>query len=189
LLHLFIGSPPPLGPQVLSRDEIEQLRPPPATSSSPDRSIATMDESDWPLGPSPRRGRPRFLPEIGRSGHWHESTVRRRVEELTASGVLFFDLDVPLDAVGLHSPALLWMNVMPANSPRSAKRLPAAPRSPSLPPPPGPPNLLASLVCPDDHSLYQYLTHEIATLDGITHIETAPVTRLVKLHTTLTAPA
>ena len=45
--------------------------------------------------------------------HWHESTVRRRVEELMAAGVLFFDLDLASDAFGLRSQALLWMSVAP----------------------------------------------------------------------------
>jgi hypothetical protein len=95
LLHLFIGSPPPLGPQVLSRDEIEQLRPPPATSLSPDRSTATIDDSDWPLVQTLAEDGRASYRRLAAQTHWHESTVRRRVEELTASGVLFFDLDVP----------------------------------------------------------------------------------------------
>ena len=191
LLHLFVtGSAPSLGANVLSRDEIEQLRSPPATTRlSPDRSTAKMDESDWPLVQA--------LAEDGRASyrtlavrtHWHESTVRRRVEELTASGVLFFDLDVPLDVVGINSPALLWMNVMPAKLTEIGQALASRPEIPFVAATTGTTNMLASLNCQDDHSLYEYLTREVATLDGITHIETAPVARLVKLHATLTAPA
>ena len=190
LLHLFVtGSAPSLGASVLSRDEIEQLRSPPATRLSPDRSTAKMNESDWPLLQA--------LAEDGRASyrrlavrtHWHESTVRRRVEELTASGVLFFDLDVPLDVVGINSPALLWMNVMPARLTEIGQALASRPEIPFVAATTGTTNMLASLNCQDDPSLYEYLTREVATLDGITHIETAPVARLVKLHATLTAPA
>ena len=46
-------------------------------------------------------------------------------------------------------------------------------------------NLLAALVCPDDRSLYEYLTDEMTTLDGLTHIETAPVMQFVKMHATM----
>jgi DNA-binding Lrp family transcriptional regulator len=46
-------------------------------------------------------------------------------------------------------------------------------------------NLVAALVCPDDRSLYEYLTDEMATLDGFNHIETAPVMEFVKMHATM----
>jgi len=46
-------------------------------------------------------------------------------------------------------------------------------------------NLAAALVCPDDLSLYEYLTGEMTTLDGLTHIESAPVMRFVKMHATM----
>jgi DNA-binding Lrp family transcriptional regulator len=172
-----------------SRDEIEQLRPPAATSLSPDRSTATMDESDWPLVQAlAEDGRASYRRLAGRT-HWHESTVRRRVEELTTSGMLFFDLDVPLDVVGINSPALLWMNVMPAKLTEIGQALASRPKIRFVAATTGTTTLLVSLVCHNDHSLYEYLTRDVATLDGITHIETAPVTRLVKLYTTLTAPA
>ena len=188
LLHLFIGSPPPLGPQVLSREEIEQLRPPQAISPLADRSTATMDDGDWPLVQAlAEDGRASYRRLAART-HWHESTVRRRVEELTASGVLFFDLDVPLDVVGINSPALLWMNVVPAKLTEIGQALASRPEIPFVAATTGTTNLLASLVCQDDHSLYEYLTREVSTLDGITHIETAPVTQFIKLHATLTAP-
>jgi DNA-binding Lrp family transcriptional regulator len=148
-----------------------------------------MDESDWPLLQAlAEDGRASYRRLAART-HWHESTVRRRVEELTASGVLFFDLDVPLDVVGINSPALLWMNVMPARLTEIGQALASRPEIPFVAATTGTTNLLASLNCQDDHSLYEYLTREVATLDGITHIETAPVARLVKLHATLTAPA
>jgi len=46
-------------------------------------------------------------------------------------------------------------------------------------------NLVAALVCPDDRSLYEYLTGEMTALDALTHIETAPVMQFVKMHATM----
>jgi len=46
-------------------------------------------------------------------------------------------------------------------------------------------NLVAALVCENDRSLYEFITGEIAALDGLTHIETAPVMRAVKMHATI----
>jgi DNA-binding Lrp family transcriptional regulator len=148
-----------------------------------------MNESDWPLLQAlAEDGRASYRSLAART-HWHESTVRRRVEELTASGVLFFDLDVPLDVVAINSPALLWMNVRPARLTEIGEALASRPEIPFVAATTGTTNMLVSLNCQDDYSLYEYLTREVATLDGITHIETAPVARLVKLHATLTKPA
>jgi DNA-binding Lrp family transcriptional regulator len=49
-------------------------------------------------------------------------------------------------------------------------------------------NLLVALVCPDDRSLYEYLTGDMTDLDGLTHIETAPVMQFVKMHATIASP-
>ena len=46
----------------------------------------------------------------------------------------------------------------------------------------------AALLCEDDHSLFECITGEIAALDGLTHIETSPVMRAVKMHATMVPP-
>jgi DNA-binding Lrp family transcriptional regulator len=120
--------------------------------------------------------------------HWHESTVRRRVEELIASGVLFFDLDLASDVLETRPQALLWMSVAPANLKDVGQALASRPDFPFVAATTGSTNLLAALVCPDDISLYDYLTSEMTGLDGLAHIETAPVMQFVKMHATM-APA
>ena len=49
-------------------------------------------------------------------------------------------------------------------------------------------NLVGALVCPEDRSLYEYLTDEMTILDGLDHIETAPVMQFVKMHATMAQP-
>jgi DNA-binding Lrp family transcriptional regulator len=120
--------------------------------------------------------------------HWHESTVRRRVEELISSGVLSFDVDLASEAVGMHAPALLWMSVVPAKLALVGQALASRPEFPFVAATTGSTNLVAALLCQDDRSLYESITGEVATLDGLTHIETAPVLRAVKLHATMTPP-
>src|SRR4029077_15676018 len=46
--------------------------------------------------------------------HWHESTVRRRIDELRRSGLLFFYVDIANRVLGLNEHALLWLSVEPA---------------------------------------------------------------------------
>ncbi len=120
--------------------------------------------------------------------HWHESTVRRRVEELVASGLLSFDVDLDTVAVGIRSPALLWMSAVPARLAEVGQALADRPEIPFVAATTGSTNLVAALLCQDDRSLYEYITGEIAALDGLTHVEVAPVMRAVKMHATIAPP-
>jgi DNA-binding Lrp family transcriptional regulator len=188
LLHLFAtGLSAPPGPSDLSRGEITQLISSGRDRPSADRPKAKLSDSDWPLvqalendGRAPYR-------QLAARTHWHETTVRRRVEELIASGVLFFDLDLASDAFGIRSQALLWMSVAPTNLGDVGQALAGRPEFPFVAATTGSTNLVASLVCPDDRTLYEYLTGEMAALDGLTHIETAPVMKFVKMHATIAA--
>ncbi len=189
LLHLFTtGSSPPPGASGLSPEEIEQLRPPTPTRLSTDRPTARLQDADWPLIQAlAEDGRAPFR-QLAVRTHWHESTVRRRIEELIASGVLVFDLDFAFDAAGIHSQALLWMSVVPAKLREIGEALAGRPEMPFVAATTGATNLVASLACESDRSLYDYLSVELAALEGLVHIETAPVMRAVKLHATMTPP-
>ena len=120
LLHLFAtGLSAPPWPSDLTPEEIAQLLSSARDSPSIDRPKAKLQDSDWPLvqahaddGRAPYR-------QLAARTHWHESTVRRRVEELMAAGVLFFDLDLASDAFATRSQALLWM---PPSRLRQAQR-------------------------------------------------------------------
>jgi DNA-binding Lrp family transcriptional regulator len=189
LLHLFAtGLSTPPGLSDLNRGEIAQLLSPARDMPSTDRPKAKLQDSDWPLVQAlAEDGRASYRLLAMRS-HWHESTVRRRVEELIASGVLFFDLDLASDAFGFHSQALLWMSVAPTNLRDVGQALASRPEFPFVAATTGSTNLVAALLCRDDRSLYEFLTGEVAALDGLTHIETSPVVRAVKMHATVTPP-
>jgi DNA-binding Lrp family transcriptional regulator len=187
LLHLFAtGLSAPPWPSDLSPGEIAQL--PSSDSPSIDRPKTKVQDSDWPLvqaladdGRAPYR-------QLAARTHWHESTVRRRVEELIASGVLFFDLDLANDAFGIRSQALLWMSVPPRNLRDIGQALASRPEFPFVAATSGSTNLLAALICPDDRTLFEYLTGEMTAFDALTHIETAPVMQFVKMHATIARP-
>jgi len=186
LLHLFAtGLSAPPGPSDLSRGEIAQLLSSARDRPSVDRHRAKLADSDWPLvqaladdGRAPYR-------QLAARTHWHETTARRRVEELIASGVLFFDLDLASDAFGIRSQALLWMSVAPTNLADVGEALAGRPEFPFVAATTGSTNLVAALVCPEDRSLYEYLTGEMTAVDGVIHIETAPVMQFVKMHATM----
>jgi DNA-binding Lrp family transcriptional regulator len=186
LLHLFAtGLSAPPGPSDLSRGEIGQLLAPAVDRPWTDRPKAKLQDSDWPLVQALADDGRATYRQLAARTHWHESTVRRRVEELIASRVLFFDLDLASDAFGIRSQALLWMSVVPTNLRDVGQALAGRPEFPFVAATTGSTNLVAALVCPDDRSLYEYLTDEMTVLDGLSHIETAPVMQFVKMHATM----
>ena len=169
-------------------DEIDRLLSPARGRTSIERPTVTLQDADWPLVQALAEDGRASYRQLAARTHWHESTVRRRVEELIASGVLSFDVDLATDALGFHSPALLWMSVVPAKLAHVGQALAGRPEVPFVAATTGSTNLVAALLCQDDRSLYEYITGEMAALDGLTHIETAPVMRAVKMHATVTPP-
>jgi DNA-binding Lrp family transcriptional regulator len=189
LLHLFaMGANPPPGSNDLDQGEIDRLITPERPKTSTERSTVALQDTDWPLVQALAEDGRASYRQLATRTHWHESTVRRRVEELVSSGVLSFDVDLDIDAFGIHSRALLWMSVAPAHLARVGQVLAGRPEIPFVAATTGSTNLVAALLCQDDRSLYEYITGEMAALDGLTHIETSPVMRAVKLHATLAPP-
>jgi DNA-binding Lrp family transcriptional regulator len=189
LLHLFdTGVSPAPGSNVLSPQEVNQLLSPVRVRTAMERPAVTLQDSDWPLVQALAEDGRATYRQLAVRTHWHESTVRRRVEELVVSGVLSFDVDLDTNAIGSRSSALLWMSVVPNKLAQVGRALACRPEVPFVAATTGSTNLVAALLCEDDQSLYQYLTGEIAALDGLTHIETAPVMRAVKMHATMTPP-
>jgi len=179
LLHLYVGGPVSWpGVICLSEEQAERLRPgpPPADDGEP----VVLDDGDQALLAA--------LSLDGRTGHaelagvtgWSESTVRRRMDRLVASGALFYDLDIPPEALGYQTQARLWMSVRPADLAATGAALAGHPEVSFAAATTGPANLMASLTCRDDQALYRYLTERIGALEGIGHLETAPVIRTIK---------
>jgi DNA-binding Lrp family transcriptional regulator len=185
LLHLFVSafSGAPGLASALSPEEQAQL-------DSPDRVLnahprGKLQEEDWALmRVLSEDGRATFR-EMAARTHWHESTVRRRVEELVASGLLYFVVDVAYEELGVGSRAMLWMSVAPANLMAVGQALAGHREVGFAAATTGPTNLVASVSCRDDYALFEYLTREIAALDGVSHMESAIISKVVKRNATV----
>jgi DNA-binding Lrp family transcriptional regulator len=112
--------------------------------------------------------------------HWHESTVRRRIDELRRADLLYFEVDVDNRALGMHVQAALWLSVEPARLDEAGRALAAHPEIPFAAATTGPLNLMASALFRDTKHLYEYLTGELASLPGVGSVQTAPVIRTLK---------
>jgi DNA-binding Lrp family transcriptional regulator len=112
--------------------------------------------------------------------HWHESTVRRRIDELRRSGLLYFEVDIDNRVLGMSVEAMLWLSVEPARLAETGAALAAHPEIPFAAATTGPTNLVASAEFRDTEHLYAYLTGALAALPGVTSVQTAPIIRTVK---------
>jgi DNA-binding Lrp family transcriptional regulator len=118
--------------------------------------------------------------DLAAATHWHESTVRRRIEELRQAGLLYFDLDIEDAMLGVNASMMLWLKVEPASLDATGRAVAAHPEVPFAAATTGPTNLVVSAVFRDNRHLYGYLTTRLADLPGLQSVETAPMIRTVK---------
>jgi DNA-binding Lrp family transcriptional regulator len=180
ILHDFTPGPWREATRALSPSQLEML----ARGDDPPKPPAHGGAARPPVPPGPE-DEP-LLKELARDGrastaalaaaiHWHESTVRRRIDELRRSGLLYFELDIDNRVLGLNEHALLWLSVEPARLEEAGNALAAHPEIPFAAATTGPTNLVASAVFRDTRHLYEYLTGELAALPGVSSVQTAPV--------------
>jgi DNA-binding Lrp family transcriptional regulator len=106
--------------------------------------------------------------------HWHESTVRRRIDELRQQQVLYFDVDVNEEFLDAGIAALLWLTVDPAYLDETGRAIARHPEVPYAAATTGQTNLFVSARFRGTTHMYQYLTARLAGLSGIRSVETSP---------------
>ena len=185
ILHNFTPGPWQGVSQALSTAQLAKLAGLASPAQLPPAPLAPQDEpllapQDEPL-----------LAELARDGrashaalaaaiHWHESTVRRRMEELRRAGLLYFEIDIENRVFGMNAQATLWLSVEPGRLDETGRALAAHREIPFAAATTGPTNLLASAVFRDTQHLYEYLTGELAALPGVSSVQTAPIIRTLK---------
>jgi DNA-binding Lrp family transcriptional regulator len=195
ILHNFTPGPWREATRALSAEQLARLAPggatppgtppilggslSPQTPSAPHTPLALVAEDEPLLHELARDGRASHA-ALAAAIHWHESTVRRRLEELRRSGLLYFEVDIDNRVLGLNAHALLWLSVEPARLEEAGNALAAHPVIPFAAATTGPTNLVASAVLRDARHLYEYLTGELASLPGVSSVQTAPIIRTLK---------
>jgi DNA-binding Lrp family transcriptional regulator len=200
ILHHFNPGPWRETTRALSRSQLDKLALLAGGNDPPKTPPAHGGAARPPIPPGGGAARPPIPPraedepllaELARDGrasnaaiaaaiHWHESSVRRRIDELRRSGLVYFEVDVDNRVQGLNAHALLWLSVEPARLEEAGRALAAHPEIPFAAATTGPANLVASAVFRDTRHLYEYLTGELAGLPGVTSVETAPIIRTLK---------
>ena len=118
--------------------------------------------------------------EIAATASYSETTVRRRMDQLRESGVLYFDVEFDIPAFGFRSSAWLFLSVPPSRLAEVGSALAKFPEVAYVSATTGPANLAACAVCRDEESLYEFLTAKVGALPGVERVETAPIIRTVK---------
>jgi len=137
------------------------------------------DEDDPLIAELARDGRAPVA-DLAAATNWHESTVRRRIEELRQAGLLYFDIDVDESAFGVSATVMLWLKIEPASLEDAGRAVAAHPEVPYAAATTGSTNLVASAIFRDTRQLYEYLTTRLAGLPGLQSVETAPIIGTVK---------
>ena len=177
ILHNFAPGPWREATRALSPAQLEKL---PRGPDPENETRGCLLAEDEPLLAELARDGRASNAAIAAAIHWHESTVRRRIDELRRSGLLYFEVDTDIRVLGLNAHALLWLSVEPGRLEEAGSAMAAHPEIPFAAATTGPANLIASAVFRDTRHLYEYLTGELARLPGVTSVETAPIIRTLK---------
>jgi DNA-binding Lrp family transcriptional regulator len=177
ILHDFTPGPWREATRALSPAQLEKL--PRRLHQDPPVRGSLLAEDEPLLHELARDGRASTA-AIAAAIHWHESTVRRRIDELRRAGLLYFEVDIDNRVLGLNEHALLWLSVEPARLEEAGNALARHPEIPFAAATTGPTNLVASAVFRDTGHLYAYLTGELAALPGVSSVQTAPIIATLK---------
>ncbi|GAA1921684.1 Lrp/AsnC family transcriptional regulator [Streptantibioticus ferralitis] len=179
LLHTFYGGS--LGwfskAEILPPEQIAALTPPPA---EPGPDPVVLDATDELLLAALGRDGRTPVTELRKVAQQSESAVRRRLEQLRRSGVLFMDVQFDSGLIGQEMRATLWLTVTPSALGSVGAALAAHREIVFAAAITGPSNIVAVAICRDTMALYRYLSERIGALDGVPQVETAPMLRQVK---------
>ena len=175
LLHVFAAASGGLGfLSVLPDDRVEVLRHRVHTEllELSDLDLALLRE----LGTDGRMSHADLAKAVG----WSESSVRRRMDQLQDTGMLFYDLELDLPAFGLRAPTWLWLSVPPSELNSVGEAFGKFPEVAYAAAITGAFNLLVVAACRDEEAFYTFLTERVGALPGVGRVETSPVLRTLK---------
>lgn len=188
ILHHFLRRPMPWSGLLtaLTDAQAETLQsaindPPPIAGSA----FGTQPGDEELLEVLGRDGRAGYG-ELAAATGWSQSTVKRRLDHLRASGAVYFDLDYDAALLGIETTARLWMSVTPSELAAVGAALAGHPETAFVGATTGPTNLAATVLCADEHALYDYLTLRIGQLKAIQNVETTPIIHTIKRAGTIT---
>ncbi|MFC4377752.1 Lrp/AsnC family transcriptional regulator [Nocardia halotolerans] len=120
------------------------------------------------------------IARLARGSGMPESTVRRRISELTARGVLMFEVEVDPKLYGRGTDVLCWLTVRPAAVRAVSEALNAHSEVAFAATTTGDSNVMAILELTDSEALHHYLADSIGALAGVERVRTEIVSDWIK---------
>jgi DNA-binding Lrp family transcriptional regulator len=111
---------------------------------------------------------------------WTPTRVSRRLEELVCAGLLYFHVDLAMNALGYRSQAYLWLTVGAADLQSTGAEIAEHDVVNFVSAVTGTSNLLAVISCRDNAHLYRYVTDELGRLGALRQLEISPILRRIK---------
>ncbi|MFI7642568.1 Lrp/AsnC family transcriptional regulator [Nonomuraea sp. NPDC049400] len=180
LLHTYLGGPTAWHGRLQALDERQRQRLAPPAQPAVTPGPYALTGADHGLIDALRHDGRTGYAELAAATGWSQATVARRLADLRARGLVFFDVEVDAAAYGVTTQALLWMTVAPAHLDQVATTLATHHELAVVAATTGPTNLLANALCRTPADLHRYLTHRLSALDQIRALETAPVMHILK---------
>ncbi len=193
VLHTYFGGVLSLVNKsgTLTPDQVAALQPPPPARPGTDPRVtaeARVRAEDSALLTALELDGRTTHRELATTTGWSQSTVRRRIADLQASGMLYFDVDFHHSLLDLTARGMVWLTVNPAQLGAAGAAMAGHPETAYVAAMTGSANLYASVLSPSTEALYDYLTTSIAQLPGLSEVETILVMRTVKRSGLLTHP-
>ncbi|WP_433388693.1 Lrp/AsnC family transcriptional regulator [Micromonospora sp. KLBMP9576] len=179
VLHSYYGGP--LGwlgkIRALDPDEEAALRPPAIVAPA---ATVVLDDLDEALLAALRRNGRATLAELQVASGQSETVVRRCLERLRATGVLYFAVEYDHEPLGHGVEAMCWLTVAPHALAETGRAVAGHPEVRFAGAVTGAANVVLSLLCRTTGDLYAYLSDRIGALAGVRTAETVLTLRRVK---------
>lgn len=161
----------------LRPDQAAALLPPPA---EPPGEPVRLEPADRAILAGLARDGRATVAELQAVTHQSASAVKRRLDHLRRIGVVFIDVQFEAGRLGYALQAVLWLTVAPAALSAVGTALAGHREVAFATAVTGQCNLMAVTLFRSTAELYGYLNERVGVLDGVQHVETAPILRQVK---------
>ncbi|MFI7128902.1 Lrp/AsnC family transcriptional regulator [Nonomuraea sp. NPDC050153] len=152
----------------------------PASRDSAPLPPEPISPEDEPLVRALEKDGRATLAELRRATGHSEAALRHRLDRLLTTGSLYIDVQYDQAVLGGTVRAILWITAAPAALDQVGRALAVHPEVTFAGAMAGSCNLMAFINCRDSTAMYRYLSVTLGSLEGVQHVETAPVLRLVK---------
>lgn len=149
-------------------------------TNRPPTGEARVSDADAPLLAGLARNGRASLAQLARSTGWSPARVSRRIDQLTESGAIYFDVDLNVERLGFTALANLWLTVPPGELEAIGAALVEHDEVAFCAAVTGSANLTASVVCRNQAELYRYVSTKVGALTAVRALEISPLLRRVK---------